>query len=275
MSENYLASISEAELNRLQTQHQTWKPETDAFLRDSGFASFKKVVEFGCGPGFTAYDIAKEISPSAEVCGVDISELYLNHLNKQIRTEKISNLNAVNANIASQVEFGSDFDGAFCRWFLAWVAKDLDLVLANILSSLRPGGTFACMEYLTLKSTVCSPPNSACDHLVSAWEQFYLQCGGTTEIGSILPSALLKAGFKIKKINCVGGLAPSGHKLFKWWKTLNEDFNHIFLEKNLLSLEQDLELKKYWEINSNNPNAFIYTPVLVQISATKEYDYSI
>lgn len=269
MSENYLQSISDAELERLGMQHQTWKPETDALLKRAGFSSFSKIVEFGCGPGFTVCDLTREISPSSEVLGVDISDLYLNHLNEVIDREQLTKVRTLKANLSHPTDLGDSFDGAFCRWFLAWVNRDLDPVLKNIFSSLKSGGVFASMEYLTLKSTVSSPPSSAFDRLVRVWEEFYIQCGGTTEVGSILPDALVKAGFQIKQIECVGGLAPNGHRLFSWWKRLNQDFNQIFKEKNLFSNREEAELREFWESNSNNPNAFIYTPILVQTIAVK------
>lgn len=138
----------------------------------AGFSSFQKIVEFGCGPGFTACELAQEISPHADVCAIDYSDMYL-------------------------------------------------------------------------------------------------QCGGTTEVGSILPDALVRAGFEIKQIQCVGGLAESGSPKFKWWKRLNEDFNQSFREKGLLSVEQEAKIKKFWQVNSDNANAFIYTPILVQLEAVK------
>ena len=250
-------------------QHQAWKPETDAFFNDAGFPALNKIADFGCGPGFTACDIAKEISPHAEVCGFDVSEMYLQHLNGRVATEHISNLRTIQANLTEPVDVGSDFDGAFCRWFLAWVARDLDSVLSNIFNSLKPGGMFASMEYLTLKSTVSSPPDPTFSVMVKAWEEFYLQCGATTEIGSTLPDALKKAGFTIKELKCVGGLAPNGHRWFQWWKRLNEDFNEIFREKNLLSTDQISRLEKFWATNAENPNAFIHTPIIMQITAVK------
>jgi SAM-dependent methyltransferase len=269
MSENYLESISQIELERLLMQHETWKPETDSFLRMAGFPTCKKIVEFGCGPGFTACELAQDISPNAEVYATDISDVYLKNLNDCIRNDEISNLRTIKANLASTVNFGTDFDGAFCRWFLAWVTRDLDAVLANIFNSLKSGGVFASMEYLTLKSTRSSPPNTTFDHVVNAWEDFYLQCGGTTEVGAILPDALVRAGFIVKQIHCVGGLARSGTPKFKWWKRLNEDFNQSFKEKGLLSVEQEAELENFWRLNSQNANSFIYTPILVQIEAFK------
>ena len=37
----------------------------------------------------------------------------------------------------------------------------MDVALENIRQSLRPGGVFAAMEYLTLRSVTCSPPSEA------------------------------------------------------------------------------------------------------------------
>lgn len=50
---------------------------------------------------------------------------------------------------------------------------------------------------------------------------------------------------------------------------LNEDFNQSFKEKGSLSIEQEAEIKKFWQVNSDNANAFIYRPILVQLEAAK------
>lgn len=268
MSGNYLDCISPQELERLRAQHEAWSPETIAFLRDSGFADLQAIADVGCGPGLTAIDLATRVAPSSKITAIDVSDYYLNHIRQQ--QERIANVSVVLQDLTQPGVLAERFDGVFCRWFLAWVTKDLDTVLANVFRSLKPGGIFAAMEYLTLRSTVHAPPcGSALTHYLSAWEAFYAGTGGTTEVGAMLPERLIAAGFTIREMRCVGGLAPKGHRLFQWWKRLYEDFHVKFAEKGLLA-EADVEtLNRYWRSESAAEGAFIFTPVLLQIVAVK------
>jgi SAM-dependent methyltransferase len=270
MSERYLECISGVELERLQAQHNAWLPETLSLLKDAGFSSCRKVLEVGCGPGFTTLEIASSISPSAAVTAVDVSLYYLNHLRREVNGRGLSNVTVVEENLMEQLPSLGEHDAAFCRWFLAWVTRELDCAIANVHRSLRAGGVFAAMEYLTLRSTCHSPPCSALPDYIQSWENFYRDCGGTTEMGSFLPKKLLQHGFEILDIRCVGGYAPKGHRLFNWWHRLFEDFHQRFQEKGLLGSDSIESLKSFWRECDRSSNAFIYSPILLQVIARKK-----
>ncbi len=268
MSHNYLDCIGAQELARLRAQHEAWLPETHSFLRDAGVFNATRVVEFGCGPGFTTLDLAAA-NPQSEIAAVDVSDYYLNHLRSRVAEEGLKQISVIQQNVAEPLSIGN-FDAAFCRWFLAWVTSEADAVLANIHRSLRPGGTFAAMEYLTLKSVVHSPPLPPLQRYLAAWEEFYQQAGGTTEIGASLAGRLTNAGFKVEQIRCVGGLSRAGERLFGWWKRLFEEFGGKFLEKQLLSQAEWSEINSYWGQYGTEANSFIYSPLILQITAVKQ-----
>lgn len=268
MGHNYLDSINAKELERLRAQHEAWRPETTGLLLDAGFASAGEIVEFGCGPGFTVFDLASKLNPSADILGLDISDFYLEFARSNLSQHCLSRTSIRKHDIAQPLELSQQFDAAFCRWFLAWVSKDLQRVLRNILHSLKPGGVFACMEYLTLRSTSYCPPCSSLPRYLQAWEEFYQQAGGTTEIGSILPAELQAAGFVIKELRCVGGLSHRGDRLFNWWQRLNQEFNPNFKERGLLSQAELTDLDNFFKSDPTSPS-FIYTPVLLQVIAQK------
>lgn len=270
MSERYLECISGSELERLQSQHEAWLPETLSLLKDAGFPSCRRIAEFGCGPGFTSLEIARSLNRQASITAVDVSDYYLNHLRQQSEVHKLTHLRVVSADLMNPISNLGEHDAAFCRWFLAWVTRGLDQVLENINKSLRVGGVFACMEYLTLRSTCHSPPCSGLPEYIRSWEDFYLDCGGTTELGCSLPQALLRNGFEIIEVRSVGGYAEKGHRLFAWWKRLYEDFHQRFLEKGLLSSQGIDSLNEYWKASEITPGAFIYTPILLQVIAKRK-----
>ena len=103
-------------------------------------------------------DLARVVGPSGEICAVDKAESYLRSLDERARALGVTNIRTVNADLARRQSIAGPFDGAFGRWFLAFLRDDLDVALENIRQSLRPGGVFAAMEY----------PDAAKPHVLAA-----------------------------------------------------------------------------------------------------------
>ncbi len=269
MSTDYFIGVHAAEIDRLRDQHEAWKPETVALWNDAGFRSFSSILDLGCGPGFTSLDLAGEIVSSGEICAVDKAPAYLQYLADAIRARNLKNLTTLNTDVTKSGPIRGDFEGVFCRWFLAFLRDDLAVVLQNIRESLRPGGVFAAMEYLTLRSATCSPSSAAFDAHTRAWIDFYARNGGDSSIGESLPRHLTAAGFKIQSLRCVGGMAIPKHRWWEWWGRLIRDFAPKFVEAGLLRADEWDALQHDWAAFAEQPNAFIYTPVLLQIVAER------
>lgn len=125
------------------------------------------------------------------------------------------------------------------------------------------------MEYLTLGSAACAPPIRGFDAHTQAWVRYYRQNGGDTSVGTYLPQRLVRAGFEIVSANCVGGMAAPSHRWWSWWGRLMTDFGDKLVADGLMSDEELRGLREDWAAASVNPDAFIYTPVLLQVVARK------
>jgi SAM-dependent methyltransferase len=269
VSIDYFIGVNTAEIDRLRTQHEAWRPETELLWTDAGFPACNSVVDLGCGPGFTSVDLARVVGVSGKICAVDKASSYLTYLADHARSQGISNIIALNADLASPRPLAGQFDGAFCRWLLAFLREDLNVVLENVRECLRPGGTFAAMEYLTLRSVTCAPPSPAFDANTRAWIEFYAQHGGDTSVGASLPQRLTASGFKIRSLRCVGGMADPTHRWWKWWDRLIRDFGPRFVEAGLMNAVEWSALQRDWAIRAEKPDSFIYTPILLQVVAER------
>ena len=270
MCSDYFIGVNESEIDRLRAQHEAWRPETERLWKDAGLSSCRSILDLGCGPGFTTLDLARLAGPAGDVCAVDKADVYLTWLAGRARASGATNVRVLNADLTRPQSIEGAFDAAFCRWFLAFLRDDLDMALQNVRQSLKPGGVFAAMEYLTLGSVICSPPSDAFDANSRAWIEFYARHGGDTTVGQTLPGRLAASGFRIRSVSCVGGMAGPRHRWWDWWGRLIRDFGPVFVEEGLLQPRELDALRRDWTDRSGLPHAFIYTPILLQVVAERE-----
>jgi SAM-dependent methyltransferase len=269
MSGEYFIGVNEAELGRLRDQHAAWLPETSALWRRAGFAAGQRIADLGSGPGFTTFDLAQIAGARGRVTAIDKASPYLRYVDDEARRRGVGNVDTLEADLTRDTPGDAAYDGAFCRFFLAFVIGDLDAALANVHRSLAPGGAFAAMEYLTLGAAACSPPIRGFDAHTRGWIDYYLAHGGDTTVGSVLPARLAAAGFEVESIECVGGMARAGSRWWRWWGRLMTDFGAKLVDGGYMRGTERQALEEDWGRASADPNAFIHTPVLVQIVARR------
>lgn len=269
-SDNYFVGVDDREIARLGHQHEAWRAETTELWKAAGFENCASVIDLGSGPGFTTLDLARTIVRNGGVWALDKAAYFLDYTAKEAERRGVRNVRVVHADITKPGAMPETFEGAFCRWFLAFLTHDLETVLRNIRGCLQPGGRFAVMEYLTLDSVTCGPPHPAFDAHTQAWIQFYADNGGDTSIGAKLPANLVATGFDIEMIKCIGGLATPGHRWWEWWGRLMQDFGPKFVDLGLLAPAQWASLQDYWQATPGQAGAFIHTPLMLQIVARRK-----
>lgn len=266
---DYFLGVHQKELERLDRQHQAWQPETQQLIQRADLPNCEQILDLGCGPGFTTFEIANNC-PKSQITALDKANLYQEYLQYEINQRQLKNIRPLHADILDLTQKEGLYDGAFCRWVLAFLIDDLASILSAIYQKLKPGGVFAAMEYLTLDSFTSAPPNKDFDANTKAWKDFYLTNGGDANIGRYLPQLLIEAGFEIESSSCVGGFAPVGHRWWHWWRDAHKDFAPIFVAQGLMTEAEHKGATDYFTEQETNKNGFIYSAVILQIIARKE-----
>src|SRR5207302_9804012 len=90
----YVLGTNEEELVRLGFQHQIWRAQAYAIWERAGFAPGQTLLDIGCGPGFTTFDLAQLVGPTGRIRAFDMSPRYVDHLNAQKGPRGLSNIEA-------------------------------------------------------------------------------------------------------------------------------------------------------------------------------------
>ncbi len=123
----YVLGTDQVELDRLKLQHDLWKDHLIRLWKKSNFTPGQKILELGCGPGFTTEDLATYTHYQSEITAVDISENFL----KYLESKKIPKLKTHLSFIEKLNLSEKNFDPAFCRWLMIFL-PDIEIAIQKI-----------------------------------------------------------------------------------------------------------------------------------------------
>lgn len=288
-SENeYVLGVSRDEYDRLGLQHSLWRTRAIRLWQRAGLPKKTtnplKMLDCGCGPGFTTFELAKYLGPQGRVVGLDMAEKYLNALETRITAEKADGTSAKLAKIETRQGVidsftmpETDFDAAYARWIFIFL-KDPEAAVRNIGRHLRPGGLFMLQEYVDYRtmalhsSALYEKPTSAATFrkLVDAVIQSWAAHGGDANVGGKLPSLLAKNGFEILSLKPQTRVGRPHQKIWQWPDSFYRNYLPILVRDGHLTEAEAAEAWKVWEAASRDPDSFYVGPMVLDIVARKK-----
>ena len=269
MSSEYVLGHDQEELQRLQLQHQLWKDDLLQIWAKAHMQKMKKVLDLGCGPGFTTLDLAQFITGDCHVTAVDLSEPFLKHL--QSRAEQLPGGKKIST-YQSYIEKldlpERDYEGAFCRWLMIFV-QDPKLAIERIRQHLQVGAYFSLQEYVSYDSMNLVPHFSSMKPVVEAIFKSWRDQGGDPNRGQVLPQLLEKGGFEVVHIAPVAKFARPQDPLWAWPDTFYKSFLPRLLKNQYLSQEQVHHFNQDWARAKNEVGAYFIAPTVINIVACK------
>src|SRR5687768_9386421 len=79
-SQEYVLGTRADELERLQFQHTAWLTQAYALWQRAGLRAGETVLDLGCGPGFTSFELAEVVGRRGKVIAQDRSGEFLGFL---------------------------------------------------------------------------------------------------------------------------------------------------------------------------------------------------
>lgn len=138
--ENHEFEVSEEGLD-YDILDASYNDATQAFLLKAGLKPGMTVLDANCGTGIMTAWLAKQVGPMGQVFAIDDNEDQLEQTIKQIKHERLDN---VETNVLSAHEIDSlhtEFDLIYCRFLLHLIHSPRS-VIQNFFEHLKPDGLY-------------------------------------------------------------------------------------------------------------------------------------
>ena len=266
---DYVLGNDQEELARLKLQHDLWRDELLRLWDFSKIKRSKKILDLGCGPGYTSMDLLKYNSVGCELTAVDLSADFLAYLSFQSKTLGTENkVKTWQSNIEELNLTEKNFEVAFCRWLMIFVQNPKTAV-EQIYKHLKPGGQFVIQEYVSYDSMDLVPNFTAMKPVVEAIFKSWKDQGGDPNRGKYLPAFLEESGFKVTHLEPIAKFARPNDPLWLWPDSFYKSFLPRLEKNNYLKPEQVRDFFNEWELAKTQKGAFFVAPTVINIIAEK------
>ncbi|MGP1309284.1 MAG: methyltransferase domain-containing protein [Phycisphaerales bacterium] len=269
---SYVLGVNQAELDRLGLQHQLWASRTSALWERANIRQGHAVLDIGCGPGFATFDLARLVGPTGSVVAVDEAEMFVNFLRQRAAESHHEHIAAHHGDVQdlrSLLGEAPRFDAAYARWVLCFV-PDPEAVVAQTAALLKPGGRLIVQDYFNYRSMSLAPKCAVFDRIIAAVERSWRDRGGDPDIGGRLPAMMRRAGMTVREITPQLRVARPGETLWAWPDTFFRNFVPVLEETGYITADERAAFQQEWARASADPDAFKYTPPVVEIIAIKD-----
>jgi len=264
----YPLGASAAEFARLRRQHETWRGPTEAVWRLAGFEAGHSIVDLGCGPGFTAFDLARLVGERGRVLGVDASATAAAEARDAARRQDLPNVRIVTA-AADEVDLSSEQpDGIFARWLFCYLS-DPAVVLRHVAGRLRSGGVVAVMDYWHYLAIRTEPPSPLFDAVFQAVYQSFGDAGGSLDVAGALPRHCEAAGLSVRHVEPVSAIGRPGSPVWAWIGDFQALYLPTLVERGYLTPEASADYLAWWNGLEGSTTAFVFAPPMLSVVAVK------
>jgi SAM-dependent methyltransferase len=265
---SYPLGSSPAELERLRRQHETWRGATENVWRLAGFGSGQTIVDLGCGPGLTTFDLARLVGERGRVVGVDAAETVATVAREEAARHRLSNVRILTAT-AADVDLSSERpDGVFARWLFCYLPDPL-AVVRRVSESLPRGGILAAIDYWHYLAIRTEPKSTLFDQVFSAVYRSFADAGGSLDVAGNLPRYCVEAGLSVQHIEPISAAGRPGSAVWAWISDFQTLYLPALIERGYLTRDAVHEYLAWWHGLNASETAFVFAPPMLGVVAAK------
>lgn len=266
-SNAYILGTEQAELHRLGLQHQVWASEARRGWKTAEFGNGQTILDLGCGPGFTTFELGYMVGETGKVIAVDKSETFINHIKKLNKHQQL-NIDLQCATFDEMQLEDNCLDGIYDRWALAWT-PDAEAIINKLVPALKQGGVVVMQEYYDWSVFQIEPNLPNLTKGVNQAFQTLADMEGEINIGKKLPALFANAGLEVIAFRPMTKCMLSTDFDWQWPRTFFSNYLPKLIDmKYLTEQEVKLALEELDELSRIN-GASILCPQMVEVIAVK------
>ncbi|MBI1306270.1 MAG: methyltransferase domain-containing protein [Bacteroidetes bacterium] len=269
VNREYILGSDAEELRRLEFQHKVWTEETFALWSIAGISLGSNVLDIGCGPGFTSFDMSAIVGETGKVTGIDKTENYVRFANRLAAATGASNTEFIHKHFDEMILPEGEYDFIYSRWVFSWVT-DWKPVLAKMMKALKPGGKLLFQEYIHWATLKVYPEIPEVEKVISACRSSWEVMDSEINVCPLLLKACSEAGMKIQHKKLLPKLGKSRDLVWQWPGTFLKIYSEKLVEYELLKTEERNAFLKAWDSLEENAEAFLSGPLMMEFIAEKE-----
>jgi ubiquinone/menaquinone biosynthesis C-methylase UbiE len=266
-TDDYRFGYSHDEIERLGHQHQVWAEDNRRFISRSGFSTGATLIDLGCGPGYTTFDLAKTVGPEGRIIAIDRDgERSLRLLKEEAEAAGLFNIETRTADLETFDLHESSVDGVYGRWVLMYLPENMvKPLICRMAKWLRPGGVCALMEICNYRHIHIHPRSTYLPEIAEALIRAVTgERGCNPEIGNDLPGLLHFAGLDVG-INVVTKAVRATTPEWLWPDTLFRNHLPTLVEEGYLARGVFEAFFAEWEERSKEPDAIFFGSPMMEV----------
>ncbi|MBK7643577.1 MAG: methyltransferase domain-containing protein [Planctomycetes bacterium] len=264
----YILGTDKPELERLEFQHQVWVAELYALAARAGVRAGDTLLDLGCGPGFTSFELATIVGRTGKVIARDASERFLGHLREQARARSLPQLEASHGRV-EELELGEgSLDAVYARWLFCWL-PDPGAALARVARMLRPGGALLVQDYLDWGAMKLLPASSVFDRGVLACLQSWKDGGSAINVQELLPGLAAAHGLRVESFQTRSRLGAVGSLEWRWLEEFFLSYLAKLVEQQRYSAADFEAWRAEWSLRSRERTSWCLAPTVADLVLRK------
>ena len=266
--QEYILGTDQEELDRLRFQHEVWRRHARDLWQRAGLQPGHAVLDLGCGPGFTSFDLARAVGPNGSVIARDVSARFLAFLAQEKERLGLPQIETSEGAVEQLDLPAGSLDAAYARWLLCWVEQPLE-VLRRTTHALRGGGMVLLQDYLDWGALKLVPHSSIGERVVEACLESWRGGEATINIAERMPTLAAQCGLRIEEFRPVARLGRVGSAEWQWVGQFLTSYAPKLATRGLLTdAERDAFLTE-WAERTEDGGSYCTTPTMADMVLRK------
>lgn len=264
----YLLGTDRVELERLRFQHSVWVRAAHELFERAGLGAGARVLDLGCGPGFTTLELAQVVGPTGRVLASDRSAAFLATLGQECRRLGLTQVEPRLGDAEALELAPGSLDAAYARWLFCWL-PDARPVLERVAAGLRPGGVLLCQEYLDWGAMELLPRSPAFQRAVAACLASWREGDATIDFAAELPALAPLVGLELVHLRPRARIGRVGSPEWRWLDGFFRGYLPKVVARGLLTAAERDAWQADWEGREREGASFVATPTMADVILRK------